>query len=79
MKKWVPEQPRPWRKSCERESRYGDRVYTRGPLESRSVQSSSGQDFSTTTTTTTTNNNNNKTNNNNDTDNNNDNDNDTNI
>ena len=25
--KWVPEQPRPWRKSCERESCDGDRVY----------------------------------------------------
>ena len=27
MKKTISEQPRPWRKSCERESCYGDRVY----------------------------------------------------
>ena len=27
--KWIPEQPRPWRKYCERESYYGDRVYCR--------------------------------------------------
>ena len=27
MKKRITEQPRPWRKSCERESCYGDRVY----------------------------------------------------
>ena len=27
MNKWVPEQPRPWRKSCEGESCDGDRVY----------------------------------------------------
>ena len=30
MNKWVPEQPRPWRKSCERESCYGDRVCSKG-------------------------------------------------
>ena len=28
MKKRVPEQPSPWRKSCKRESCYGDRAYT---------------------------------------------------
>ena len=28
MEKRVPEQPSPWRKSCKRESCYGDRVYS---------------------------------------------------
>ena len=32
MNKWIPEQPRPWRKSCWRESCYGDRVYAIGRL-----------------------------------------------
>ena len=27
LQKTMSEQPRPWRKSCERESCYGDRVY----------------------------------------------------
>ena len=26
VNKWIPEQPRPWRKSCERESCYADRA-----------------------------------------------------
>ena len=26
VKQWIPEQPRPWRTSCERESCHGDRV-----------------------------------------------------
>ena len=26
VKQWIPEQPSPWRKSCKRESCYGDRV-----------------------------------------------------
>ena len=26
MNKWISEQPSPWRKSCKRESCYGDRV-----------------------------------------------------
>ena len=28
----ISEQPRPWRKSCERESCYGDRVYVQPPF-----------------------------------------------
>ena len=39
MNKWVPEQPRPWRKSCERESCYGDRVYGLAP-EARALDHS---------------------------------------
>ena len=31
INKWVPEQPGPWRKSSERESCYGDRVYLLDP------------------------------------------------
>ena len=31
--KWVPEQPRPWRKSCERESCYGDWVHVMALLK----------------------------------------------
>ena len=36
VNKQVPEQPRPWRKSCERESCCGDRVYKTTRLRARS-------------------------------------------
>ena len=42
MNKWVPEQPRPWRKSSERES-HGDRVYVKQLLLTLYMSNSSQQ------------------------------------